>query len=111
MPQLIFIIFLIIPAVLGLAEILHYLKLLIISPESPSDRFCVSVLSEGNGSLELRAFCEENNWSRKPVRYRLVAVYSELSAETLDECKIIAEKNGVTLLRASQLNDFIKELY
>lgn len=111
MPQLIFIIFLIIPAVLGLAEILHYLKLLILSPESRSDRFCLSVLNEENAVLELRAFCEDNNWSKNPARYRFVAVYSELSADALDECKIIAEKNGVTLLKSSELNKFLKELY
>ncbi len=111
MAETFFIIILIVPAVLGMAEILHLFKVYLLGYTRKGKKHSIVFLDNEDAVITLRAFCEEKNWYGKPVNNRFFAVYKGLSEEVFAECREIAEKNDIILLNIDDLTDYIKEFY
>ena len=109
MTQTVFILILIVPAVLGLAELLYLAKRLILAPMGKSKRCYAIFIEEKDAVLSLRAFCEENNWYGNFKKYSFFAVYDSLSEEIFKECELLAEQNNVTLIQVKDFSNKIKE--
>lgn len=105
MPEIIMILFLIIPAVLGMAEILHFVKMLILSPYIKCNRYSLIVLENEDALFQLKNFLEENNWYGSKKLGKTIVVCKDLSSENFEECKHLAETNGAKLLDYEKLKD------
>lgn len=106
---ILFFLFLIVPAVLGVAEILHLLKLAILSSKDNSYTFTCIFLEEENAIINLKTFCEEHNWNGMKIGNEFIAIYKELSLNVLDECRVIAAKNDIEFLKLDEFYKKIKE--
>ena len=105
MPEIIMVLFLIIPAVLGMAEILHFAKMLILSPYIKGDRYSLIVLENEDALFQLKNFFEENNWYGAKKLGKTIVVCKDLSSENYEECRQLAEANGAMLLDYEKLKD------
>ena len=106
---LVFFLFLIVPAVLGVAEVLHCLKIAMLSSKENSFEFNCIFLEEENAVIHLKAFCEERNWNGIKNGKEYFAIYNELSQEVLNECDLIAEKNDIEFLNSKEFFEKIKD--
>lgn len=111
MAETLFILFLILPAVLGMAEILHLLKSFLLGCTVKGRRYSIVFLENEDAVTTLRTFCEEKNWYGRHADDKLFAVYKELSQEVLVDCREIAEKNDIIFLSADSLGGNIEEFY
>ena len=105
---ILFFLFLIVPAVLGVAEILHLLKLAIISSNENRYTFTCIFLEEENAIMDLKSFCEEHNWNGMKIGKEFFAIYNELSPNVLNECRLIAAKNDNEFLNSEGFYNKIK---
>ena len=106
----VFFLFLILPAVLGVAEILHFLKLAMLSSDDKGYKFNCIFLDEDDAILKLKVFCEESNWNGKRSCREYFAIYKELSENVLNECGLIASKYDIELLSFEDFYQIIKEI-
>ena len=106
----VFFLFLIIPAVLGVAEILHFLKLAMLSSGDNEYKFSCIFLEEENAIIKLKAFCEESNWNGIKRGKEFYAIYNELSENVLNECALIANKYDIEFLSVEEFYQKVKEL-
>ena len=106
---LVFFLFLILPAVLGVAEILHFIKLAMLSSGDKGYKFNCIFLEEEDAVLKLKVFCEECNWNGTKSGREYYAIYRELSKNVLDECKKIASEYDIGILSLEDFYQIINE--
>lgn len=104
-----FFLFLVIPAVLGVAEILHYLKLTMLSYREDGHKLSCIILDDENAVIQLKAFCEESNWNGIKSGKECFAIYKNLSENIFNECKTIANKNDIEFLSLEEFYNEIKD--
>ncbi len=106
---LVFFLFLILPAVLGVAEILHFIKIAMLSSGDKGYKFNCIFLEEEDAVLKLKVFCEESNWNGIKSGREFYAVYRELSENVLNECRLIASKYDIEFLSLEDFCQIINE--
>lgn len=95
MTQTILIILLLFPSMLGLAELIHLAKVYIILPKVKPEK-AVIVYLEGENSVEQLLFIlQEYAWQGERYAKKIAAVDRGIPENLIDECKRIAEKNGI----------------
>ena len=108
MGEIIFIILILVPAVLGLAECIHFLKrILLFSGKNPKV-FAVVVLDDSDFELQLASVYEKLCWAGNRYAQTIVALDDNLSDENKVICRGIFNKKGITVCNGSQLEQMIK---
>ena len=97
MLEIIIILFLIIPAVLGMSEILHVMKMLILSPHTECNKYSLIVLENEDALFLLKKFFEENNWNGSKKNGKAIVVFKNLTGNIYEECKAVALNNGAVI--------------
>lgn len=94
----------IVPMVLGVSEILHWLKLLILAPEKRNKVYNVIFLDETFPQQQIAFFAEKylhkNNC--------LVALCDLVREEDFEECRDLADKNDIIFCFQNELMNRMK---
>ncbi|MBR7132482.1 MAG: hypothetical protein IKD04_03025 [Clostridia bacterium] len=107
MVELLFFIFVLLLAVLGLAELIHSVKLCLLAPKEAAISYKIIFLKGSLPQHQLKIAVEQSAWSGKKLTGNIIAVNSFLEGEALEECRFIAQKNGVIFCSAEELCDQI----
>ncbi len=96
--------FFLIPATLGLAEILHILKRLILKPTKPYSSTTLIFIDGENAPLQLLYAAEQYLWQGKSEGTSVIAVYSSDDELDLNYCQNICKKNGFELCNIEEIS-------
>ncbi len=107
MTEFILLLLFLIPAMLGIAEILHIFKLYVLKPREPMISYKVVVLTDGTALAQLRFVAEQYIWSGKSGD-DVIIVNSLLNEENFKECKKIAQNNNFIYCSADELGKYLK---
>lgn len=107
MIEIILLILCLIPAMLGLAELLHSLKLYILAPKNKAISYTVICLTGYSPQQQLRFAIEKYSWMGEKS---IIAVNTFVPEEDFEECREIAEKNNIIFCSADELTDAIKTI-
>lgn len=105
-----FFVFLVIPAIIGVAEMLHSLKMAMLLPKDDCRNFSCVFLQEENAVIQLKLFSEEVKWSGSKKTKENFAVYEKLSPKVLEECILLANENDFRIVDLEEFNRIIKEV-
>ena len=94
----------IIPMVLGVSEILHWLKLLILKPKTKNNVYNVIFLDEKFPQQQIAFFAEKYLHNSNS----LIAVCDSVNPGDFEECKEISKKNDMVLCYQNELKDIMK---
>lgn len=98
-----------VPSIIGLAEIIHALKLLLISPKRPACRILVVCPDSENYEGQLLHISERCRWMGDGYAEKIVVLNSAL-ADNREECNKLALQLGfVTAGGQEVLSDFFKK--
>ncbi len=96
-----------IPTMLGVSEILHWLRLLILAPEKKPITYTVVCLTSDSAKEQIRfAAAKYSNSGHKNI----IAVNSSVEEQDINECKEIADKNDIIFCSAEELCKDIKQI-
>lgn len=103
MVEIVFLSLFLIPAVLGLAEILHNLKCILLKPKKDIISYKIIVLTDDNPANQLLYAAEKFLWNGCDNGLNLIAVYNNLSFENFIECEKIAKRYDISFCWADEL--------
>ena len=106
---LVFVIFFI-PAILGVAEICHSLKVYIISSKKKARKYIVIFLSTGNSYEQLLSAVEEMYWHGKKYAEKIIAVDCGMDMEEYKICLEISREKNVIFCKNDDLKDILLTL-
>ena len=95
-----------IPAMLGLAEILHILKLHILKPQKPMISYKVIILTDDTAVENMRYAIEQYLWQPGNNNGNLVFVNSLLNKENFTVCKELAERYSIGFYSKKELEEY-----
>ena len=101
--ELILIILCIFPLMLGIADILHNLKLFLLGGKVKSQKTVIFLLDDEFPQRELALIAEQKRWQGKAFADKVYVIYTKLSKNEILECENIARKNNIFLY---SLKDF-----
>ena len=104
--ELLLILFLI-PAMLGLAEILHILKLYILKPEKPIISYKVVILTNTSPLEHMKYVIEQYLWQKEKNSAKLIFINSLLSEDNFNNCKALAESYDLGFCSREEINDYL----
>lgn len=96
--------------IFGLSEVIHTVKQRILRPENIPETRLIVYLTDGLPDLQLASVVREYKWYGKFSPDSIIAVYSYLEDEELENCRNLAKKYGITLYSLEELekrNDLI----
>ncbi len=96
MVEIIFKLLVLVPAVLGVSEIIHLIKMAINSPSKKPKNYWVVMLEEGSAEQQLKYAILKHTWQNSEYK-NLVVITNNVSGEELDVCKELAQKYGIEL--------------
>lgn len=99
----IFFYLLLIPAMLGLSEIIHYLKIYITKPKGNVRKYMIVYLKGSDCALKLKSVLEEYFWYGKRYCERILVLDGGI--EDVSECESIARRNKVVILKEKVFKD------
>ncbi len=94
-----------VPTMLGLAEIIHWLKLLILSPKKKVPSYVVLYLTESSPREQISFAAEKYSYYGDR---NIIAVNTFVREEDFEECKAIADKNDIIFCSANELLENLK---
>lgn len=106
--EFVLILILLIPVILGLAELLHIFKLSVLRPKKPIVAYKMIFLTDDSCVEQLLYAKEQFLWQGKSQYLNLVIINSNLSKQNFDDCAEIAEKFGFIFCSADELQNYIK---
>ena len=89
--------------VFGITEVIHILKQKIITSKIMPETRLVVYLKGDTPDLQLAGIINEYNWYKSLKPKRIIAVYSDIDGDVLENCKKIAERNGVYLISSEKI--------
>ena len=105
MIEIILILMLLFPSMLGLAEILHFIKVYILLSKVKPQK-TVLVYLKGKKSVEqLEYVIEEYHWYGEQYAKKIAAIDYGIPDDLIEECKEIAKRNNVLFYS----KEFLKE--
>ncbi len=107
MLEVIFFLLFLIPAMLGISELLHTLKILILAPKKPVISYNIIILNNDNPHQQLLHTVYQYAWYGRELTGIIVAVNSFLNDENYSCCKEIAEKNNIIFCSFEELDKII----
>ncbi len=99
MQYIIYIIFVIV-SVVGLADILHYVSLKLLTKRGRNNKILYCYLKSEYPDLELRYVAEQYSWHGKSYADKIVAITFTDDAAFLEKCMHIAKKYDITLINS-----------
>ncbi len=96
-----------IPAMLGVAEILHFLKLYITRGSKRPQKYVLLYLRGKNCFCELKAILEEYLWLGKSFAEKVVIV--DCGIEDIDECLSAVKNSGIVFIKPIDLPEILKK--
>ena len=109
MAEILLCLFFLIPAMLGLSEIFHILKLYILFPKRITS-YVIVYLNNENASGQLQYALEQYFWLGKKYARNIIAVSNNLDKESSEVCKKIAFKHGLIFCGSEELETVLKNL-
>ena len=110
MGETIFFFIFIIPALLGVAELIHLLKVYIISPKITATKYLIVFLGDNSPCKQLAFAAEELFWRGKKYAQNIIAVDCGISAEEYHICYNFCEKNNFIFCNSVELQGYIDVL-
>ena len=107
MAEFVFILFFAIPAILGLAEILHTARLWILSGKDKGEKMLILGPENENFHNQILKTYEEARWQGEKLAKKIIVVDSCLSEENKKECEKLVQRLGLTMFSRSQLFDIL----
>lgn len=96
-----------IPTILGLAEIIHTIKLLLISCKDYEGKNLVIVPDNENFQKMIIRTAERMRWQGKSYAERVIILDYLLNAENKNECCLLAQKFDLEICDKEQLLDLL----
>ncbi len=96
-----------IPAMLGLAELLHIFKMYILKPSDPVICYKTIILTNDNPLSQMFYEIEKYTWHGKSSGANLIFLSSFLDDENSAECRIAAESRGFIFCTAEELKEYL----
>ncbi|MCQ2455545.1 MAG: hypothetical protein MJ090_05350 [Clostridia bacterium] len=97
-------------AIIGLTEFIHSLAYSLIS--SQLDKTAVVIkLCEKTATEQLQAVLFEHNWFGSSYAKRVIAVFDDLSQETLDLCNDLARETDIIIVPTESVKNVIKSVF
>lgn len=97
-----------IPAMLGIAEILHFLKLYITRGKKRPSRCILFYLCGENCYCSLKGILEEYYWQGKNFAEKIVVV--DCGIKDLKECLSAAKNKDIVFIKPTDLPEFLKKV-
>ena len=94
----------IVPLVLGISEILHWLKLLILKPQKTVKVYNVILLEEKFPQQQIAFFAEKYLHKNNS----LIALCDLVNEQDFEECRELSLKNDIALCYQNELKDIMK---
>jgi len=107
MVEIILSVLFLIPAMLGLSELLHILKIRILSPKKPVISYNVIILNNDKPHQQLQHAIYQYLWHGRELGGVILAVNSFLNEENFSCCKELAEKNNIIFCSLDELYNLI----
>lgn len=108
MGEITFFIIFSIPALFGLAELLHYLKVYIISPKVASTKYLIVFLGDNSPCKQLALAGEEYFWRGRKYAYNIIAVDCGISDEDYLVCHSFCNKNNFIFCSYNELGEYLE---
>lgn len=105
MAEVIFILVFSIPAILGLAEILHTVKLLLVYPKRKGNKILVIVPDDENFVKQIMNVAEQGRWHGSHYAEKIVVLDTLLSEENKKECALLARKLNLEVCSKAELTE------
>lgn len=106
MLETILIILALIPAMLGLAELLHILKNFLLSPKKRPKKYLLVFLEKDFAIAQFSDALEQQAWFGKRYCDKVFAVFSTLSESELEACHRLANQNKAVLCSVTELSEY-----
>lgn len=98
MAEIVFGIVLIFPAMLGLAEMLHTLKMHLLSSPKRCERVLLIYPDDENFQRQIMKTAEERNWRGEKFAQRVLVSIKNISQENTEDAIILVRKYGFEIL-------------
>lgn len=109
MAEIILLLIFCIPAILGMAEILHIVKVWLISPSCADNRIIVEVPRDENFHQQIIKTAEQVRWNGKAYANRVIVLVTFLDDQNKKKCADLANKFGFKISEKYDLTDKIFE--
>jgi len=108
MAEIIFIVIFLIPAILGLAEIIHTVKLSLVSSDTKNNNnFVIAVLEDESFVGHILNVIQQQRWHGTDFAKEIILVNSNLKPENKKECKLLVSGEGIKICSWDDLIDNI----
>ena len=103
MAEIVFNVVFAIPAILGMSEIIHSVKLWLLKPKNKGKRIMVLIPDTDDFESQILSLYEQLKWQGKRLADKIVVV--DCFVNEKEECKRIAENSGIEVCSLSELAD------
>lgn len=103
MAEIIIIAIFLIPEILGLAEILHTIKLMLISPRPKGTDVMIIIPDNESFAKQLANAAEQRRWHGKRYAGRIIVLDTNLSEEARAECAALARRLNIEICSGTEL--------
>lgn len=107
MVETIIILLTLIPTIWGLSEILHRIRLKIISPRDVPPTYVIMYLFGDTPKQQILYAAEKYFWQGKKYLSNIVLLNTFLSGEEFEECKKMAEHYGFIFCNENEISNII----
>ena len=108
MIQIFFTMMFLIPTILGIAEILHFIKIYIINPRPKVQKYVLLFLCGENCFEQLKVLFDEYVWKGKNYAEKIIAL--DCGIKDCEECLKFAAEKGITVLKNENLVKVLQNL-
>lgn len=105
MAEAVFFLIFCIPAVLGLAEIIYTVKMLILKPKIKGNKILVLVPRNEDFEEQILNLAEQVKWNGKKYAQRVVILETPLNDENKHKCNELANQFGFEICSKEELTD------
>ena len=105
--DIIFVVLFMIPAMLGLAELLHILRLRLLKPDNKVLCYKVIILTNDNPMSQMLYEIEKYAWQGKSSALNLIFINTLLEGKKIDECRLTAEKKGFIFCGTQEFKKYL----
>ena len=110
MGEIIFFALFTIPALLGVAELIHLIKVYIISPKNTAVKYLLIFLGKNSPYEQLTTVAEEFFWRGKKYAQNIIAVNLDISDEDYIYCRSFCDKNNFIFCNVDEISEYAELL-
>lgn len=110
MSEIIFSLFLLVPAMLGIAEIMHLIKLYLIERNNSLSPYIIIILKNETANEQILSVVENYRWQGEKYAENIIAVNSFLSEENQEIYADLARKHNLFYCSFEELKEVLKYL-